>query len=82
MLKVEELMGGMIQYGRCNIQDAVARSQDIGDTLSYLRVERFLEMVKATSFITTDLVGFVSKTGSLKKDGVTLQKDPTIPGTD
>ena len=46
MLISEELMLGIEQYGRWNIQEFVAESQDMMDVLIYLRAERILEMSK------------------------------------
>jgi hypothetical protein len=57
-----ELMQGIEQFGRWNIQEFVARSQDTKDVLTYLRVERVLEMVKAMPFMTADLVVFERRT--------------------
>ena len=54
----EELISGLKRYGRLNIQSFVARSRDISDTVSYLQAEAALEIVKATSFVTTDLIKF------------------------
>jgi len=53
-----ELMQGIEQFGRWNIQEFIARSQDTKDVLTYLRAERVLEMVKAMPFMTADLVVF------------------------
>jgi len=62
MLIGEELMLGIEQYGRWNIQEFVARTQDMMDVLTYLRVERILEMFKVMSFVTVDSVSFERKT--------------------
>lgn len=62
MLTGVELMQGIEQFGRWNIQEFVARSQDTKDVLTYLRVERVLEMVKAMPFMTADLVVFERRT--------------------
>jgi hypothetical protein len=51
-------MQGIEQFGRWNIQEFIARSQDTKDVLTYLRAERVLEMVKAMPFMTADLVVF------------------------
>jgi hypothetical protein len=55
-------MQGIEQFGRWNIQEFVARSQDTKDVLTYLRAERVLEMVKAMPFMTADLVVFERRT--------------------
>ena len=62
MLISEELMLGLEQYGRWNMQEFVARSGDMMDVLAYLRAERSLEMVKVMPFVTVDLVSFERRT--------------------
>jgi hypothetical protein len=63
MLISEELMSGIEQYGRWNVQEFVAGSQDMMDVLTYLRAERILEMTKVMSFVTVDSVNFERRTG-------------------
>jgi hypothetical protein len=63
MLIGVELMQGIEQFGRWNVQEFVAESQDMMDVLIYLRAERILEMTKATSFVTEDSVTFERRTG-------------------
>jgi len=65
MLKGEELLLGIEQYGRWNMQEFVARSQDMTDVLTYLRAERVLAIVKAISFVTVDSVSFEKRTSLL-----------------
>ncbi len=65
MLIGEELILGIEQYGRWNIQEFVARSQNMTDVLTYLRAERILEMFKGMSFVTIDSVRFERKTDLL-----------------
>jgi hypothetical protein len=62
MLTGVELMLGIEQFGRWNIQEFVARSQNTKDVLTYLRAERVLEMVKVMPFVTVDLVSFERRT--------------------
>jgi len=62
MFMSEELMRGIEQYGRWNMQEFVARSQEMIDVLTYLRAERALEMFKALSFMTADSVNFSKRT--------------------
>jgi hypothetical protein len=62
MLTGIELMLGIEQFGRWNIQEFVVRSQDTKDVLAYLRAERVLEMVKVMPFVTVDLVSFEKRT--------------------
>ncbi len=64
MMTNGELMEGLVRYGRWNVQDFVARSQGFYDALSYIRAERALEIVRMTSFVTSDSVNFLPKTGS------------------
>jgi len=63
MLKGKELIFGMEQYGRWNVQEFVARSRDITDVVTYLKVERIFEMFSAATFITKDSVNFERRTG-------------------
>jgi hypothetical protein len=50
------------QFGRWNVQEFVAGSQDVMDVLIYLRAERILEMDKVMSFVTVDSVNFEKRT--------------------
>jgi len=61
MMTNEELMEGLVRYGRWSVQDFVARSQGFYDALSYIRAERALEIVRMTSFVTSDSVNFLPK---------------------
>jgi len=63
MLIGVELMQGIEQFGRWNVQEFVAGSQDMMDVLIYLRAERILEMTKVMSFVTEDSVNFERRTG-------------------
>ena len=63
MLIGVELMQGIEQFGRWNVQEFVAGSQDIMDVLIYLRAERILEMTKVMSFVTVDSVNFERRAG-------------------
>ena len=62
MFTDEELMQWIEHFGRWNVQEFVARRQDMGDVLTYLRAERVLEMVKAMPFVTGDTVSFEKRT--------------------
>jgi hypothetical protein len=62
MLTGLELMKWIEHFGRWNVQEFVARRQDMGDVLTYLRAERVLEMVKAMPFVTADTVSFEKRT--------------------
>ena len=61
MAESEELIEGLVRFGRQAVQDYVTRSQDIGDTMRYIRTEQCLEIVRLTSFVTTNLVDFEKK---------------------
>jgi hypothetical protein len=62
MLTGVELMQWIEQFGRWNVQEFVAGSQDMMDVLIYLRAERVLEMNKVMSFVTVDSVNFEKRT--------------------
>ena len=62
MLTGVELMQWIEQFGRRNVQEFVARSQDIKDVLAYLRAERSLELAKVMPFVTSDSVSFEKRT--------------------
>ena len=63
MLTAVELMQWIEQFGRWNVQEFLAKGQDMRDVLTYLRVERVLEMVKVMPFVTADTVSFKKRTG-------------------
>ena len=58
MFTGEELMKWIEHFGRWNVQELVAKRQDMRDVITYLRAERALEMVKAMPFMTSDTVSF------------------------
>ena len=62
----------LMDYGRGIPQDFVTRSHNINDIIYYLRVECEFEILKLTSFVTTNLVNFERK-------GVSLDKSRQIP---
>jgi len=62
MLTGVELMQWIEQFGRWNVQEFVAGSQDMMDVLIYLRAERVLEMNKVMSYVTVDSVNFEKRT--------------------
>ena len=62
MLMDEELLRGIEQYGRWNVQEFVARSQEMVDVLAYLRAERTFRMFKVVSFTTVDSIHFSKRT--------------------
>ena len=58
MVENEELMQCLLYYGRWIPQDFVTRSHNIDDVIYYLRAEREFEILKLTSFVTTNLINF------------------------
>ena len=62
MIINEDLMQFLISYGRGMSQDFVTRSDNINDVIYYLRVERDFEILKLTSFVTTNLIHFEKRT--------------------
>ena len=61
MVASEDLLCGLVAFGRTNMQDFVARSTDMRDTTTYLLVERALELNRVVSYTTKDLVTFEKK---------------------
>ena len=61
MMKGEDLMFGLVCWGRGIVQDFVARSQDVTDVINYLHAERGMEIATKIAFVTTDNVTFVRK---------------------
>ncbi len=73
MLTGVELMQWIENFGRWNVQEFVAKRQDMRDVLTYLRAERSLEMVKVMPFVTADLVSFEKRGSELRaEDGLIL----------
>ncbi len=62
MLSDEELMQWIEHFGRWNVQELVAKRQDIRDVITYLRAERSLELAKVMPFFTADSVSFEKRT--------------------
>jgi len=58
MITSDDLMKCLITYGRGPVQDFVTRSRNIQDTIHYIQMERNLEVLGITSFVTKDLVSF------------------------
>ena len=58
MLKDEDLLEGLICYGRAPVQEFITRSRNIEDAIHYLQMERSLEVLRLTSFVTKDLMSF------------------------
>ncbi len=54
----EELMQCLMYYGRWVPQDFVMRSPNVDDVICYLRAECEFEILKLTSFVTTNLISF------------------------
>ena len=62
MIRNEELIQCLICYGRETMQGFVTRSRNINDAIYYLRLERCLEILKLTSFVTENLINFERRT--------------------
>jgi hypothetical protein len=62
MLTDVELMQWIEHFGRWNVQELVAKRQDMRDVLTYLRAERSLELAKVMPFVTVDFVSFEKRT--------------------
>ena len=58
MLTDVELMQWIEHFGRWNVQELVAKRQDMRDVITYLRAERSLELAKVMAFVTSDSVLF------------------------
>ncbi len=58
MIKDEDLLEGLICYGRAPVQDFVTRSRHIEDSVRYLQMERSLQVARLVSFVTRDLRSF------------------------
>ena len=63
MLTGVELMQWIEHFGRWNVQELVAKRQDMRDVLTYLKAERSLELAKVVAFVTSDSVSFEKRTG-------------------
>jgi len=61
MVNTEELACGLMMFGRGNIQGLVARSNDVDDAVTYLRVEQGIELARVTPFVTTNSLTFEKK---------------------
>ena len=87
MIRNEELMQCLIGYGRETMQDLVTRSRNINDAIYYLRLERCLEILKLTSFVTENLIKFEKRTvfpynihQALQDDGIGWTFNMDNPG--
>jgi hypothetical protein len=58
VIENEELTQCFMYYGRWIPQDFVTRSHSIDDVIHYLRAECEFEILKLTSFVTTNLINF------------------------
>ncbi len=65
MLTEVDLMQWIEHFGRWNVQELVAKKQDIWDVITYLRAERSLELAKGMAFVTDDLASFEKRTSSV-----------------
>ncbi len=65
MIRDEDLLEGLICYGRAPVQDFVTRSRHIEDAVHYLQMERNLQVARLISFVTRDLRSFEKRKNSL-----------------
>ena len=65
MIRDEDLLACFVRYGRAPVQDFVTRSRNIQDSIQYLQMERGLEVLRLTSFVTRDLKSFEKRKNSL-----------------
>ena len=70
MIRNEDLMQLLLCYGRGMSQDFVTRSDNINDVIYYLRAECEFEILKLTSFVTTNLIHFEKKTALSSTSGL------------
>jgi hypothetical protein len=75
VIENEELMQRLMYYGRWIPRDFVTRSSSIDDVICYLRVEREFEILRLTSFVTTNLINFERIKDSQFKPLPSPQKD-------
>ena len=61
MMEYEELMSGLIRFGRGNVQDFIIRSNDVNDAGTYLWAELGFDLARVSSFQTTNLITFEKK---------------------
>lgn len=69
MIRNEDLMQLLLCYGRGMSQDFVTRSDNINDVIYYLRAECEFEILKLTSFVTTNLIHFEKRTALSSTSG-------------
>ncbi len=58
MVRSDDLLSGLLRYGRGQTQNFVVRDMTISDAVMYLRVELCLEMAQVMSFRTVDSSSF------------------------
>ena len=56
---------GLICHGRAAVQNFVTRSPNIQDANHYIQLDRSLEVLRLTSFVTKDLMSFERRKNSL-----------------
>jgi hypothetical protein len=61
MIGYEELMSGLIKFGRGNVHDFIVRSNDANDAATYLWVDLSFNLARVMFFETTNLVTFEKK---------------------
>jgi len=61
MMGYEELISGLIKFGRGNVQEFVIRSENLNDAISYLWAELLFDLNQYSTFKTKDLLNFEKK---------------------
>ena len=77
MIRSDELVQGLVSYGRGVVQDFVAKSTNLSDVISYLQAERGLEMGHLVSHVTTNLFDFQPK--NIIPPAVNVPQEPPPP---
>ena len=65
MIRDEDLMECFVSYGRGPFRYFVTGSRNIRDAIQYIQMERGLEVLRLTSFVTKDLMSFERRRNSL-----------------
>jgi len=65
MFTGEELMERIEHFGRRNVQELVAKRQDMWSVISYLRAEKNIQLAKGMVFVTDDLASFEKRASSV-----------------
>ncbi len=61
MFRYDELVFGLIRFGRGNVLDFITRSKDVNDAVTYLRAELGFNLARVSFFETPNLGTFEKK---------------------